>query len=81
MFSRNSFINGGPCHIEISPFIYRASQWTGFYVIGIFIMKEFILFTIEDTGKALENIYSLFANTCIILDSIEYLQIYFFLAA
>ena len=44
-------------------------------------MKEFILFTIEDTGKALENIYSLFANTCIILDSIEYLQIYFFLAA
>ena len=44
-------------------------------------MKEFILFTIEDTGKVLENIYSLFANTCIILDSIEYLQIYFFLAA
>ena len=32
--------DGGPYHIEISPLICRTNQWTGFYLIGISVMKE-----------------------------------------
>ena len=35
------FHDGGPCHIETSPMIWRANQWTGFYMIETFVMKEF----------------------------------------
>ena len=31
---------GDPYHIETSPLIYRAKQWTGFYLTGISVMKE-----------------------------------------
>ena len=34
------FHDGGPYHIKTSPFICRANQWTGFYVIGTSVMKE-----------------------------------------
>ena len=34
------FHDGGPYHIEISPLICRANQWTGFYMIGTSVMKE-----------------------------------------
>ena len=30
----------GRCHIEISQLIYRANQWTGFYMITASVMKE-----------------------------------------
>ena len=30
----------GSYHIETSPLIYRANQWTGFYMIGTSVMKE-----------------------------------------
>ena len=32
--------DGGSCLTETSPFICSANQWTGFYVIGITVMKE-----------------------------------------
>ena len=34
------FHDGGPYHIETSPLIYKANQWTGFYIIGTSVMKE-----------------------------------------
>ena len=34
------FHDGGPYHIETSPLIYSANQWTGFYMKGTSIMKE-----------------------------------------
>ena len=34
--------DGGPCHVETSPLICRENQWTGFYKIGISVMKELI---------------------------------------
>ena len=34
------FNDGVPCHIETSPLIYRANQWTGFYIIGTSVMKS-----------------------------------------
>ena len=30
----------GSYYIETSPLIYRANQWTGFYMIGTSVMKE-----------------------------------------
>ena len=33
----------GPCHIETSPLICRANQWTGFYMIRTSVMKELML--------------------------------------
>ena len=38
----NFFDDGGPYHIETSPLISSANQWTGFYVIGTSVMKELI---------------------------------------
>ena len=34
------FHDGGSYHIETSPFICSANQWTGFYMIGTSVMKE-----------------------------------------
>ena len=34
------FHYGGPDHIETSPLVCRANQWTCFYMIGTFVMKE-----------------------------------------
>ena len=34
------FYDGGRYHIETSPLIYRANQWTGFYMITVSVMKE-----------------------------------------
>ena len=31
---------GGPYHVETSPLNCSANQWTGFYMIGTYIMKE-----------------------------------------
>ena len=33
------FHDGGPYHIENSPLISQANQWTGFYMIGTSVMK------------------------------------------
>ena len=35
----NSLHDGGPYHVETSPMICRANQWTGFYVIGTSVVK------------------------------------------
>ena len=34
------FYDGGPCDIESSSLICSLNQWTGFHMIGIFIVKE-----------------------------------------
>ena len=44
-FSRYLFHDGGPYHIETSPLICIANEWTGFYMIGTTIMKELTNFT------------------------------------
>ena len=36
------FYDGRPYHIKTSPLIYSAKKWTGFYMIGTFVMKELI---------------------------------------
>ena len=36
------FHDGGRYHIETSPLICRADQWTGFYMITASVMKELI---------------------------------------
>ena len=33
--------DGGPYHIETNPLICRTNQWTGFYMIGTSVLKEF----------------------------------------
>ena len=38
-FSYEHFHDGGRYHIETSPLICRANQWTGFYMNGL-VMKE-----------------------------------------
>ena len=35
-----NFHHGGPNHIETSPLICRANQWTGFCMIGTSVIKE-----------------------------------------
>ena len=34
------FHDGGPYHIETSPFICRENQWVGFYMTATSVMKE-----------------------------------------
>ena len=34
------FHDGGPYHIETSPLIFSANQWTDFYIIANSVMKE-----------------------------------------
>ena len=37
--------DGGRYDIETSPLICRANQWTGFYMITAFVMKELKIIT------------------------------------
>ena len=37
-----NFHDGGRCHIETSPLICKANQWTGFYMTTTPVMKELI---------------------------------------
>ena len=37
----------GLYHIETSPLIYGANQWTGFYMIGTSVMKELMLYPLH----------------------------------
>ena len=44
----------GLYHVEISPLICRANQWTGFYMIGTSVMKELIAaITVEGEERVL----------------------------
>ena len=36
------FLNGGPYHIETSPLICWANQYTGFYMLEISVKKKLI---------------------------------------
>ena len=38
-------------HIETSPLIYRANQWTGFYMVPASVMKELSKFTTSQWNK------------------------------
>ena len=40
------FYDGGPYHIETSPLICTANQWTGLYMVGTSVMKELNVFTV-----------------------------------
>ena len=42
-YNKLHLIYGGSYHIETSPLICRANQWTDFYMIGTSVMKEFML--------------------------------------
>ena len=44
-------MDGGCYHIGTSPLIFRANQWTGFYMISASIMKELK----EDTEESLKG--------------------------
>ena len=35
--------DGGPYHIGTNTLLYRADQWTGFYMIRTSVMKELML--------------------------------------
>ena len=43
------FHNGGRYHIETSPLVCRANQWTGFCMITVSVMKELISHLIFET--------------------------------
>ena len=45
LFSSQLFHDGGRYHIETSPLICRANQWTGFYTITVPVMKELNIFS------------------------------------
>ena len=42
------FHDGGRYHIETSPLICGANQWTGFYMITAFVMKGLTLMTMNE---------------------------------
>ena len=48
------FPDKSPYHIETSPFIWRANQCIGFYVIGTSVMKE-----ISSNSYLLSHLYRL----------------------
>ena len=39
-FFAQHFHGGDPFHIETSPLICSANQWTDFYMIGTYVIKE-----------------------------------------
>ena len=41
------FHDGGLYHIETSPLTCSENQWTGFYIIGSSVMKEFEQITLK----------------------------------
>ena len=56
VFKKKLFNDGGPSHIETSPFICRAKQWTGFY-IDRDIRHERIISNKKDTFTTLLSAY------------------------
>ena len=40
MVNAFNFYDGGPYRTKTSPLIFRANEWTGFYIIETSIMKE-----------------------------------------
>ena len=55
--SHQLFLDGGPYHIKTSPLICRVNQWTGYYMIETYVMKE--LRNPVDTGRKL-NVHKIF---------------------
>ena len=53
------FHGGGPYHIETNTLICRANQWTGFCMIGTFVMKE-----LKYNSIHLIHFHRLFSNKC-----------------
>ena len=45
------FHDGGPFHIETNPFIWKANQWTGIYMIGTTVMNELMYFNKRTFNK------------------------------
>ena len=60
VFASQSFIRLGRYHIETSPLIYSANQWTGFYMITASVMKE--LKKVFFTGFFFERYEEQFGN-------------------
>ena len=68
------FHDGGPYHIETSPLICRANQWTGFCKIGISIIPELrVTLVIFNTNLTLPT--PCISESCIKIDI--YLNFYF----
>ena len=55
----NSFINRGPCFMETSSLIWFANQWTDFYMIGIFFMKQLNLCWRGWLAKVISQIFKI----------------------
>ena len=49
------FHDRGPYHIEASPLVCSANQWTGFYKIGTAVMKELISISAFDLYDILSH--------------------------
>ena len=49
------FHDGGPYHIETSPLICSANQWSGFYMIGTSVMKELRITLIYEANFSLST--------------------------
>ena len=47
LFSFDAFHDGGRYHIETSPLIYGANQWTGFYMTTASVIKGLILLEVN----------------------------------
>ena len=47
------FHDGGPYHVETRPLICPANQWTGFYMIGTFVMKKIRVFGARTGGTGM----------------------------
>ena len=45
------FYDGVPYHMETCLLICSANQWTGFYMIGAYIMKELMAYIYGVKGK------------------------------
>ena len=50
------FQDGGRYHIETSPLIHRANQWTGFYMKMVSVMKGLI----REIEKKVNVLYSMY---------------------
>ena len=53
------FHDGVPYHIETSPLICSGNHWTGFYMIGISIMKDY---NISQQRQRMEIVFILNLN-------------------
>ena len=57
--------DGNSHHIETSPLICRTNQWTGFYMMGTFVMKELKLKFNEAASKLHSNCFWYHNNSLI----------------